>query len=100
MQWMKDNELPPWAYVMGALLLAIGGWIGILTKYRLVSLLLICMGSWLIRWWYEAPANHLRFQKVSERQFRFYRGAILTSSWMMLILTVAAVCVYVFHVLS
>ena len=103
MQWMKDIELPPWAYLLGSLLLPSGCLINVFIKNRLAGVagvFSMCFGVWLIRWWYEAPADHPRFQKISERRFRFGRGLALTCSWLMLILTVATVCLYVSDVLS
>ena len=95
MKWMKDHELPPWAYLLGGLSLPAGSLINIFTK-NVLGTFLICVGIWLIRWWYEAPADHSRFRKLSEQQFRFYRSIVLATSWGMLVLTVAAVCLRVF----
>ena len=100
MQWMKHIELPPWAYHLGCLLVAFGCWMNALTENFLLGTLLMCIGSWLMRWWFEVPTDHPRFQKISERRFRFWRGTNLACSWLMLILTVAAVCLYVSGVLS
>ncbi len=99
MKWMKDHELPAWAYLIGGLSLAAGAWINVLTKNALLGTSLICVGIWLIRWWYEAPADHSRFQKLSERQFRFFRSSIIVSSWGMLVVTLAFVCLSAFDVL-
>lgn len=92
MKWMRNRELPPWAYVLGVLLLAFGGWINVLTELFLLGTLLMCIGFWLMRWWFEVPTDHPRFQKMSERRFRFCRNTMLAGSWGMLILTAAAVC--------
>lgn len=100
MKWMRNNELPTWAYLLGGLLLAVGALISVFTNNFLSGAPLICVGIWLIRWWYEAPADHSGFQKLSERQFRSYRSIIVASSWVMLVMTVAAVCLSVFRVLS
>ena len=100
MEWMRNNELPPWAYLVGGLSLAAGSWINVLTKNVWLGTSLVCVGIWLIRWWYEAPAEHSRFQKLSERQFRFFRSAMVVSSWVMLVTLVALVCLSIFGVLS
>ena len=100
MEWMRNNDLPSWAYFVGSLLLTIGIWINVLSKNLLVGVLLMCVGSWLMRWWFEVPADHKKKKKISEKRFRFCQGAALTCSWGMLILTVAVVCLYVFGVLS
>ncbi len=99
MKWMRNRELPSWAYLLGGLLLATGSWINVLTKNLLLGTLLMCIGSWLMRWWFEVPTDHPRFQKISERRFRFLRNMTLTCSWGMLILTAAAVCLSVFGVI-
>ena len=100
MQWMKDNELPPWAWLLGTLSLLSGALINLFTKNVLLGIPLICVGVWLARWWCEVPTDHPRFQKKSERQVRFYRSIIVGTSWGILVLTVAAVCLRVFGVLS
>lgn len=99
MEWMRNNELPTWAYLLGGLLLAIGALINVITKYRLLGIPLICVGTWLIRWWLEVPADHPRFQKMSEHRFRLCRNMMLVCSWGMLIITAAAVCLSVFGVI-
>lgn len=99
MEWMRNNELPAWAYLVGGLSLAFGSLTNVFTKNVLLGTTLICVGTWLIRWWYEAPADHSRFQKLSERKFRAYRSIMVATSWVMLVLTVAAVCLRVFGVL-
>ncbi len=99
MKWMRNRELPSWAYLLGGLLLATGCWINVLTKNLLLGTLLMCIGSWLMRWWFEVPTDHPRFQKISERKFRFLRNMALTCSWGMLILTAAAVCLSVVGVI-
>ena len=98
MKWMKHRELPPWAYLLGGLLLASGCWINVLTEYFLLGIPVMCIGSWLMRWWFEVPVDHPRFQKMSERRFRFCRNMMLTCSWGMLIVTVAVVSFSVFGV--
>ena len=100
MKWMRNNELPVWAYLSGGLLLAVGALINVFTKNVLLGIPLICVGIWLMRWWYEAPADRSGFRKLSEQQFRFYRSIIVGTSWGILVLTVAAVCLRVFGVLS
>ena len=99
MKWMRNRELPPWAYLLGGLLLVFGSWINVLTENFLLETLLICIGSWLVRWWFEVPADHPRFQKMLERQFRTYRNMMSVCSWGMLIATVVAVCFSVFDVI-
>ena len=98
MKWMKNRELPPWAYLLGVVLLASGCWINVITENFLLGILLICIGSWLMRWWFEVPADHPRFQKMSERRFCICRNMMSVYSWGMLIVTVAAVCFSVFDV--
>ena len=100
MKWVRNNELPPWAYLVGGLSLAAGGWISVLTKHVWLGNSLVCVGIWLIRWWCEAPADHSRFQKLSERQFRICRSSMVVSSWVMLVATVARVCLSIFGVLT
>ena len=100
MKWMKNRELPPWAYLVGGLSLAFGALLNVLTKNVLLGTFLVCVGIWLIRWWYEAPADHSRYRKLSERQYRFYRSLVVATSWAILVITVAAVCLRVFGVLS
>ena len=99
MKWMKSHELPLWAYVVGVLLLASGGLINAFTKNVLLGMPLICVGIWLMRWWYEAPADHSRFRKLSEQQFRFYRSIMIATSWVILVATVTLVCLSIFGVL-
>ncbi len=99
MEWMRNNELPTWAYLLGGLLLASGCWINILTENFLLGIPLMCIGSWLVRWWFEVPADHPRFQKMSEQRFRLYRNMMLVCSWGMFIITVVAVCFSVFGVI-
>jgi hypothetical protein len=100
MKWMRNHELPPWAYLLGGLSLASGSWINVLTKNVLLGIPLICVGTWLIRWWLEVPADHPRFQKkMSERRFRFYRNIMSANSWAMLIVAVAVVSLSIFGVL-
>ena len=99
MKWMRNRELPPWAYLLGGLLLASGCWINVLTEYFWLGTLLMCIGCWLMRWWFEVPSDHPRFQKISERRFRFCRKMVLTCSWGMLILTAAAVCLSIYDVI-
>ena len=114
---MNRRELPPWAYLLGGLLLVFGSWINVLTGNFLLETLLICIGcwlvrwwfevpadhprfqNWLVRWWFEVPADHPRFQKMLERQFRIYRNMISACSWGMLIATVVTVCLSVFDVI-
>ena len=99
MQWIKNHKLPTWAYMLGGLLFPVGALINVFTKHRLLGMSLICVGAWLIRWWLEAPADHSIFQKISEQRFRLYRNMMSVCSWGMLVLTVTAVCLYVFGVL-
>ena len=99
MKWMRNSELPAWAYLLGGLLLAFGCWINVLTKNVLLGVSLMCVGSWLMRWWFEVPADHPRFQKMSERRFNVCRSMALASSWGMLILTVTVVSCAIFGVL-
>ncbi|MDD9974839.1 MAG: hypothetical protein OXU27_12580 [Candidatus Poribacteria bacterium] len=99
MEWMRNNELPTWAYLLGSLSLLSGALINLFTKNVLLGIPLICLGVWLARWWYEVPVDHPRFQKMSERRFRFYRNMILVCSWGMLITMVAVICFYIFGVL-
>ena len=103
MKWMRNRELPPWAYLLGGLLLVFGSWINVLTENFLLEMLLICIGIWLVRWWFEVPADHprfqTRFQKMLEGQFRIYRNMVSACSWGMLIVTVVAVCLSVFNVI-
>ena len=98
MKWMRNRELPPWAYLLGVLLFPAGCWINTLAENFLLGIPLMCIGTWLMRWWFEVPADHPRFQKMSERRFRFCRNMTLACSWGMLILTAAAVCFSVFGV--
>ena len=98
MKWMRNNELPPWGHLVGGLLLASGACLNLLIQNPLLGIPLICVGTWLIRWWCEAPADHSRFQKLSERQFHLYRSIIRATSWVILVITVA-VCLRVFGVL-
>ena len=99
MQWMKDNELPPWAWLLGNLSLLSGALINLFTKNVGLGLPLIAIGIWLARWWYEVPVDHPRFQKISERRVRSYRNMLSACSWGMLIAIVAVICFYVFGVL-
>ena len=89
MKWMRNRELPSWAYLLGCLLLLLGALIDIFTK-NLLGMPLICLGIWLARWWYEGSADHPRFQKMSERQLRVYQRIISVASWGILILTVVS----------
>lgn len=98
MKWMRNRELPPWAYLLGCLLLAAGCWMIILTKNFLLGIPLMCIGSWLMRWWFEVPADHPRFQKMSKQRFHLYRNMMSAGSWGILVLMVAAVCFSVFGV--
>ena len=98
MKWMRNRELPGWAYFLGGLLVAFGCWINVLTENFLLGISLMCIGSWLMRWWFEVPADHSRFQKMSERRFRLCRNMMLTCSWGMLIVTVAVVSLTIFGV--
>ena len=99
MKWMKDHESPPWAYLLGALLIISGVFINLLVKTVLLGTIIVFWGAWLHRWWYEVPVGHPRFEKMSEQRFRFCRNTAIVASWLMLVLTVAAVCLYVFGVL-
>ena len=90
MKWMRNRELPTWAYRLGGLLIAFGCLMNV-AEFFLLGTPLMCIGSWLMRWWFEVPVDHPRFQKISERRFRFYRNIMLICSWGMLILTVGVV---------
>ena len=98
MKWMRNRELPPWAYVLGTLLMVFGCWINALTENFLLGISLMCIGSWLMRWWFEVPTDHPRFQKMSERRLRICRNMMSACSWGMLIIA-AAVCFSVFDVI-
>lgn len=99
MQWIKDNELPPWAWLLGSLSLLSGALINLFTKNVWLGVLLICVGIWLARWWYEVPIDHPRFQKKSERQVRFHRNMVSVCSWGMLITIIAVICFYLLGIL-
>ena len=99
MEWMRNNESPPWAYLLGALLIISGVFINLLIKTVLLGTITVLCGTWLHRWWYEVPVGHPRFGKMSERRFRFCRITAIVASWIILVLTVAVVCLSVFGML-
>ena len=99
MKWMKDHESPPWAYLLGALLIISGVLINLLAKTVLLGTITVFCGTWLHRWWYEVPVGHPRFKKMSDGRFRFCRNIAIVASWIMLALTVAVVSLTVFGVL-
>ena len=100
MKWMRNRELPPWAYLLGSLLILSGIFIQFLIKVLLLGTIMICCGTWLQRWWYEVPVGHPRFEKVSEQRFRFARNIAIAASWLMLFAMVAVVSLTIFRVLS
>ena len=106
MKWMKDNESPPWVYLLGTLLIIsgalinlLGSLINLLSKAILLGTIMVLCGTWLHRWWYEVPVGHPRFEKMSERKFRFSRNIAIVVNWIILALTVAVVSLTVFGVL-
>ena len=99
MKWMRNRELPPWAYLLGSLLMISGIFIQLLIKALLLGTIMICCGTWLQRWWYEVPVGHPRFEKVSEKRFRFGRNTAIAASWLMLFAMVAVVSLTIFGVL-
>ena len=88
MKWMRTRELPPWAWLLGALLISFGPLLSLFSGNVWLGAPLICLGLWLLRWWLEVPADPPRVQKMSERRFRVYQRIISVCSWGMLILTV------------
>ena len=100
MKWMKDHESPSWAYLLGTLLIISGIFIHLLIKALLLGTIMMFCGAWLHRWWYEVSVGHPRFEKMSERRFRFCRSTAIVASWLMLFAMVAAVFLTVFGVLA
>ena len=99
MKWMKDHESPPWVYLLGTLLITSGIFIHLLIKALLLGTIMVFWGAWLHRWWYQVPVGHSRFEKISERRFRFCRNTAIVASWLMLFAMVAVVLLTIFPVL-
>lgn len=102
MNWMKENKAPKHANLLGISLVNIGIWWLVLRSPQTLSLtfmlclMLICVGSWLLNWWFHEE-HPTRFQKMSERRLRFCRITTHVCSWVSLVLVIFVFCYAVYQ---
>ena len=103
MNWMKENKAPAQGGIIGGFLMNIGIWWLVIGKPRapsltfMLCLILICVGCWLITWWFHEE-HPTRFQKMSKERLRFCQITTHVCSWVSLVLVVFTLCYAVYQI--
>lgn len=101
---MKKREklVPDYVPVVGAFLMCIGniallsdnnGGINFVDTFRFT---LICVGCWLIAWWFEWKRPTL-LTKMSEKRLRFHSITMQVCCWVSLVLVIFVFCFAVYQ---